>query len=303
MTMPGMSTRELFELAHLDALGMLDDAERASYDAAFRAAPAAIRAQVRAEQARVSRLSGALPEIDPPAGLKDRVLEAVGQAMAAQAAGESREAATRTHASTGSGIGSGVVHAGGGRAGSREARGLSFWRAGAVAMACAALLLGGAFFKVYTDNQNVNRSLAGDAAVNALLVGFGNQQMRDTLFDAATTRAIFARVGVGGGGDGEASADGDAQQAVMQAVLFRNPDWSRSRLFAQLPATRAGGAYRLVVVDDEGRVLENLEQFTSNGQLLSIEVSRPLTPGTRIAIASVGAGERGAPVLMLATMV
>jgi hypothetical protein len=89
----------------------------------------------------------------------------------------------------------------------------------------------------------------------------------------------------------------------MQAVLFRNPDWSRSRLFAQLPATRAGGAYRLVVVDDEGRVLENLEQFTSNGQLLSIEVSRPLTPGTRIAIASVGAGERGAPVLMLATMV
>ena len=39
-----MNTRDLFEAAQLDALGLLDDAERDAFDAAFLAAAPAIQA-------------------------------------------------------------------------------------------------------------------------------------------------------------------------------------------------------------------------------------------------------------------
>ena len=50
----GMTTGEMLELAAVDALGLLDDAEREAFDAAFRRAPSAVRELVRAEQARVA---------------------------------------------------------------------------------------------------------------------------------------------------------------------------------------------------------------------------------------------------------
>jgi len=67
-----MNTYELLEAAQLDALGLLDDAERDAFDAAFFAASPDVQAQIRREQARLVRTDW-LPssEVEPSAGLKD----------------------------------------------------------------------------------------------------------------------------------------------------------------------------------------------------------------------------------------
>ena len=77
-----MSTRELLELAALDAMGLLDEGERESFDTAFRAAPPEVQARLRAEQARFANAEHLLPPVDPPAGLRARVMAAVREAIA-----------------------------------------------------------------------------------------------------------------------------------------------------------------------------------------------------------------------------
>ena len=76
-----MSTRELLELAALDAMGLLDEEEREGFDTAFRAAPPEVQARVRSEQARFANADHLLPPVEPPAGLRARVMAAVREAI------------------------------------------------------------------------------------------------------------------------------------------------------------------------------------------------------------------------------
>src|SRR5688572_23634462 len=76
-----MTTQELIELAVLDAMGLLDEEEREAFDGAFGAAAPAVQAQVRREQTRISLSQDLLPDVEPPAGLRSLVLEAVRKAM------------------------------------------------------------------------------------------------------------------------------------------------------------------------------------------------------------------------------
>lgn len=78
-----MTPRDLVEMASLDALGLLDEAERAEFEAAFRAASPEVQAAVRRAQLRATRIDDLLPAVDPPPGLKARVLAAVRTAIAA----------------------------------------------------------------------------------------------------------------------------------------------------------------------------------------------------------------------------
>jgi hypothetical protein len=57
-----MTAYELIEMAVLDALGILDEEERASFERAFAAAAPGLQAQVRAEQARLVDLVDLLPD-------------------------------------------------------------------------------------------------------------------------------------------------------------------------------------------------------------------------------------------------
>ena len=76
-----MTTRELLELASLDAMGLLDDKEHEAFESAFRAAAPAVRRQVRREQERLTGDTSTLPDVEPPADLRDRVMGRVREAM------------------------------------------------------------------------------------------------------------------------------------------------------------------------------------------------------------------------------
>src|SRR5690606_2614363 len=77
-----MTTQELIELALLDAYGLLDETERAAFDAAFMASPPSVRARVRRGQTRLAKSDWLLPDVPPPAGLRAAVIEAARRAMA-----------------------------------------------------------------------------------------------------------------------------------------------------------------------------------------------------------------------------
>jgi hypothetical protein len=79
------TTRDILEYASLDALGLLDEAEREEFERAFRAASPEVQAMVRREQTRAADIDSWLPRVEAPAGLKGRVVSAWRDAVAAVA--------------------------------------------------------------------------------------------------------------------------------------------------------------------------------------------------------------------------
>src|SRR5262249_43289867 len=77
-----MTTKELLELASLDSLGLLDDVESAIYTRSFLNAPATMQDEVVRLQAEVCGDLALLPSEEPDSRLRERVLEAVAQAVA-----------------------------------------------------------------------------------------------------------------------------------------------------------------------------------------------------------------------------
>src|SRR5215471_5879583 len=82
-----MNLQQLIELAVLDAMGLLDESEQSQFEGAFRAAAPQVQAQVRREQTRLSVIEALLPDVQPPAGLRAAVIEAVRAQMLAEADG------------------------------------------------------------------------------------------------------------------------------------------------------------------------------------------------------------------------
>jgi hypothetical protein len=80
-----MTPRDLLDLAALDALGLLDEEGRAEFEAGFASASPEIQAAVRRAQLRATRIEDLLPQVEPPPGLKARVLSAMRTAIAAVA--------------------------------------------------------------------------------------------------------------------------------------------------------------------------------------------------------------------------
>src|SRR5262249_53868009 len=128
-----MKTQELLELAALDALGLLDENERETFDRAFRAAPPALQAQIRREQTRIAGDDWLLPKVQRPIGLRARVLAAWREAVSAVS---NRGRARRL-------VGSLAL---------LPSRGVSpFWRAGAIGCAAATITMGVALFWVQSE--------------------------------------------------------------------------------------------------------------------------------------------------------
>src|SRR5688572_1624157 len=117
-----MTVQQLIELSILDAMGLLDEEERLQFESAFRSASPGVQAHVRREQTRLSRIESLLPEVEPPVGLRALVLEAVRAHMASEV--------------TDDGLSSLVIP----MARSRSVSPL--WRAGALGLAAASLMLG-----------------------------------------------------------------------------------------------------------------------------------------------------------------
>ncbi len=265
----GMTTGEMLELAAVDALGLLDDAEREAFDAAFRRAPSAVRELVRAEQARVAELGLALPDVDAPDALREKVLAKVRAEI-------ERSKAAGVAGSVPAG-GRATVHAGGGRPeprslGIRHPRRVSsVWRVAAIGASVAAVVL--AVVQVQLRQEITDLNSRSETA--ALLDALGLEHVDDLLFaDASVQRVRFVPVG-------------DVGRA--EATLIRNPDHDRSRLYVKNLASRAD--YTVVALDASGAVVSEVARFESDDLLTSVDLRLPGNPGETVRIAILSSGE------------
>lgn len=264
-----MSTRDLIELAALDALGMLEPEDQAEFERAFREAPASIRAQVRAEQARIADLVQV--DAQPSPDLRDRVIAAVAAAMEAEVVGGARA----------------VVHHPGRVVPkvSRTRRVSPLWRAAAIGLSVAVVVLG----VVASQLEQKNQQLGDQVIVSDYFNVVGTRYLADTLFNESTQRTIFqpavTRAGAG---------------FIAQAVLLSDPDWKKSRFICQgLTVGGRPGNFQLCEVDENNQLVRTLQRFRSEGRFVSFDLETPVQAGARLAIfADGGAGTLGEIVMI-----
>jgi len=256
-----MTTQELVESAVLEALGLLDDEERAAFEAAFRSAPPSVQAHVRREQTRLARIESLLPQVDPPPGLRARVLAAVRAAMA--------DAVPMRLAPTGS---QPTLPA------QSPARVSRYWRAAAYGFATAAVLTLAAFLMIKSEYQDINHRLNDMAGNRSVLNTLGNEFAAYLGRDGLQV-ANFVPV---------------AQDLEGSANLFFDQDTDTVYLqVAGLPI-EPGRSYRLVILDETGRMGEEVISFEANG---GYETPRRATLSladlSGLAIVAVDAGQGG----------
>jgi hypothetical protein len=251
------TTRDLIELSLLDAMGLLDDDERAAFDRAFSGTSPAIQAHVRREQTRLAQIDFLLPDVEPPADLRAAVLEAVRRAMAEGAVGRESSRAAFMPALL------------------PTRRVSPLWRAGAIGFATAAVVFG--YFTVYTQREydRLGEMIRDNAATDQAVVRLGGS-LDDVMFNGDFTRVLFRPTAAGVKG---------------QASLWLNArDGSALLVCRNLPAVE--GEYRLVVVDDSGHATTELTTFAPNG-FMSRPITVKLASNARLGI--VAPGEPGAP--------
>jgi len=294
-----MTLKELLESAHLDALGLLDEDESRTFDNAFRAAPPTVQARIRAEQGRVSGSESMLPSIQAPAGLRERVLAGVAAAIALQAVqGSTSEAASTQLSAPANSYQATAYQA---RADFSEAMDVSgrrhrvapAWRAAALGLLTACVVLGGSLVKIHSDSDRAMRSLTDQRSQESILALFGNStQMRDVLFSTDTRRVIFTPV------------DDAPDAAKAEAAVFVNPRWNTARIFVRGLSAGPNVSYRLVVLNADNSISRELTEIRSGGTLDTQQIDvTAAAPGTRLAIVLVAPGEpaRADRVLMVAT--
>lgn len=217
-----MKTHELLELAALDALGLLDEVERDAFDAAFRAAPPALQAQIRREQTRIAGDDTLLPRVEAPIGLKARVMAAWRDAVEAMS---SRSRAKRLVASLTL----------------MPSRGVSpLWRAGAIGCAAASVVLAVAMF---TIRGQFNEVKAAANSINAAEVWRKE-------FGATFERAFFAP------GTSFVQFDANGAEVKAQAVMLVDATNNTAQLYLrELPP--GVGSLMLVALGPDGAPLLN----------------------------------------------
>jgi hypothetical protein len=229
-----MTTRELFELASLDVMGLLDDDERLAFEEGFRSAPPHIQAQLRAEQTRFSEIERLLPKAEPAPGLRARVVAVVKEAISAA----SEPIAT-------------IGPAGRMRVGSAP-----LWRAACIGFATAALVLGGFSWKVTQDNRliadmAISNRLSGELA-NRAGPGFSEMVTRPSVKHVAFSPAAADYTG-------KAAAALIIDTETKTAYLVCNG----------LPVP--GGEYQLVIGDDQGNA-SAITSFHANSGVFYVPI-------------------------------
>jgi hypothetical protein len=218
------TTRDLFELASLDALGLLSEDERRAFEDAFAAASPHVQAQLRDQQSRMAEIDSILPRVEAPAGLKARVLAAV------QAAIDVLPRRTTT-----------VAHAAGRTPRLLPSRGVNAaWRGLAIGAAAAAVVFGVVTFTVFRENQDMSSALAQNTMTDMLLKEFGPSFERRLL--SPTTRFVKF----------EAPQNG-AEESGVALLLFDEPTRSGQFFCKNLP--QSDGKYVLVLVDADGKAV------------------------------------------------
>ncbi|USN99945.1 MAG: anti-sigma factor [Phycisphaeraceae bacterium] len=249
-----MPTDELLELVGPDALGLLDDEDRAAFDAGFRAAPATLQELIRAEQARIAASGDLLPDVEPPASLRERVLGRIAGESARRKAPPAPTAARS------------VAHEPVSRPPrlQRARRVSAGWRVATVALAVAVVVLGVLHIQLKQEFNGVRNS----AQLDLLIDRIGIDHLEATLFDPASQRAQFKPV---------------ADFGRAKAMLWHSPDSREARLYVLNFPDRTG--YKLVVLDENDNPTSEVISFASDGKLLrGIDVNIDQTGPIRLAI-------------------
>lgn len=262
-----MSTHELLELASLDALGLLSEEEREAFDVAFKAAPPALQAQLRAEQARMAGDDSLLPLVAAPVGLRARVLAAVREAV--QSVGGGRQVAGR--------IAPEIM----------PGRGVSpIWRAAAIGCLAASIVFAFTTLQMRGEYEVMHAHLQQGAWQEQWMSEFGTR-FEQMLYDPTVMKVNFAAT--------------ESENGALDAVLLVNPETGEGELLCKnLP--KIDGEYQLVIVDDSGR-METLMRF----QATTARFHQALTghgpiEGLQLAVVSVERGA-GSPRMLLRTHV
>lgn len=264
-----MTLRELLENSNLAALGLLDQEDHAQFERALAQAPEGVRRQVIAEQARWASSGVLLPDATPSATLRDRVLDGVRNAIVESSiTADDFSLLRETH-----GIGPRKVNAS--------------WRAAAMGLMAAVVVLSGAFLYVYQTNVARTNSISG----NSLVTEFANKfegEFTDVMFNTATSHVIFV------------SQD---EAFAGKVALYTNPDWTNTRVItANLP--RLGSEeYRIVELDQNDRIAKSLGSLPGGMQANPVVLPKVAT-GTKLALVrvAIGAREDQGTVLMTATV-
>ncbi|MEQ9095765.1 MAG: hypothetical protein RIE32_05825 [Phycisphaerales bacterium] len=252
-----MNTIDLIELAVLDALGMLDEAESAAFDAAFKAAPPATQERVLSEQARLANLQGLLPDVMPADDLRDRVLSAVREAMLADAIAKAAEADDAENPLS-----------------IRKSRGVSrFWRVGAIASAAAAVAFGVAFGHSSLRYNDLNERFESNLALEGAIGAYGAEAF-DILFNRdAVVNVDFMPV--------------DPSSQILVSMEYLDEKGLALLHCGHLPAAE-NVEYGLVVLSTNGQIGKTLRQFASAGKLSTQRIENlALENGMRLALVSV----------------
>ncbi|MBL0920653.1 MAG: hypothetical protein IBJ10_00835 [Phycisphaerales bacterium] len=265
-----LTTRDLFEMASLDVLGLLDEDERRDFEQALRAAPPAIQAQIRREQLRIASSDAYLPTVEAPPGFKLRVMDAVREAIVAVRAGEAGEHVKRK-------IGPFAV---------QLQRNVSpLWRAASIGLAVATVILGYSTLRVKQNYDDISTSLNSGTTIAAINDAFGARAV-DMLTSDKVQRRTFSR-----GPGAVAGSDPTA------AIFVDEANGKAYLMYANLPPIEGG--YRLVVVQD-GVVQKALHRFDARpGRDLTI-IDVAIQAGAALAILPEVAGSNLAAATLIA---
>jgi anti-sigma-K factor RskA len=271
-----MNTRDLLELASLDALGLLDEDERRQFEAAFQAASPALRAQVRREQARTADLSDILPRAEAPAGLRARVLAAVGEAIAAVGGSrDENDVVARLEA----------------RHFAMRGYVTPLWRAACIGFATATVVLLGVGYSMHSDYQRTYQAFRSSETA-AQLARDAGPKFADFIAQPDTQRFALRTVS-------------DTAGPSRTAAVYINPQTREGVLYCK-GLKGYEGEFRLVLIDESGKVASVLARFESKGEAefksLESERIRELAPGMKMAITVGDTPADAAQPLMVSTL-
>jgi len=259
-----MNTRELFELASLDVLGLLDEQEREAFEQGFKAAPPSVQAQIRREQLRFSEMEKMLPEVEAPTGLRARVIAAVRDAIAAVGS----EPIARIGTSS-------VSHP--------VFNSAPLWRAACIGFATAALVLAGFGYKVMGENNLIQDQLASSGTAS----GFQAMALRAGGIDPARLLAsdFCQRVSFS-----PTAPDAAGPNGRIDAYLLIDTQ-SRKAILACEGLTIGDNTYTLIIESGSGSQL--LESFKPDAHSFYVPL-RDLDPAQLDKLQIRGPGAPGA---------
>jgi hypothetical protein len=255
-----MTTADMLEFAAADALGLLDDEDRAAFDAAFASAPSAVRELVWAEQARVAEQGLELPEVSLDPAAREKFLARVRQEIERS---QKSETPSRT-----------VAHKQADRQPAPAPRNLglrrakrvnSLWRVATIGASVAAVALAVLQVQLRQDFD----ALKQRSEIASLIDAIGIEHVGDALFnDDITQRVQFTPV---------------AAVGRAEAMLLRNPDHDRSRLYVMNLKSRT--AYTLVAVDADNNPVETITAFETDDLLTGVDLDLDGVPGETVRLA------------------